>query len=127
VLEHDDDGDVVYQRAQYEYSGIVPPPARRLVRGPVRWVDESTYERCRHERRFRLEPAGVWPIECAGSCRFEVVRPGCRMAVEGEISIRLPVAGPVAERRLVPALEQYFGRFGDALEEWHDGPRAAAR
>jgi hypothetical protein len=42
------------------------------------------------------------------------------MAVEGDISVRLPVAGAVAERRLVPALEQYFGRFGDALEAWYE-------
>jgi len=119
VLEHDDDGDVVYQRAQYVYGGIVPPPVRRFVRGPVSWVDESTYERRRHERRFRLDPAGVRRVECAGSCRFEPARPGCRMAVEGDISVHLPVAGPAAERRLVPALEQYFGRFGDALERWY--------
>jgi hypothetical protein len=124
VLQHDDDGDVVVQRARYVYRGIVPPPARRLVRGPVSWVDESTYERRRHERRFRLDPAGAWRVECAGRCRFEVARPGCRMAVEGDVSVRLPVAGALAERRLVPALQQYFGRFGDALEAWYDEPAA---
>jgi len=44
--------------------------------------------------------------------------------VEGDISVRLPLAGAMAERRLLPALEQYFGRFGDALEAWFDGAPA---
>ena len=124
VLEHEDNGDVVRQRTQYVYRGIVPPPALRFVRGPVSWIDESTYERRRRERRFRLDPAGVRRVQCAGSCRFEAARPGCRMTVEGDISVRLPVAGAVAERRLVPALEQYFGRFGDALEAWYEDASA---
>jgi hypothetical protein len=48
------------------------------------------------------------------------------MEVDGDISVRLPVAGSVAERRLVPALEQYFGRFGDALESWYETPPPSA-
>jgi hypothetical protein len=118
VVAHERDGDVTALKLRYEYTGRLDPIARKLLGSrTLSWVQELRLDvdAGRGELTFAAEAD---PSRLRG--RADVVLRadgdgGTTRRFEGELVVKAPVVGGMAERRIVPGLLRRLDVEADAV------------
>ena len=121
VLERVESDSMVHLRVHYAFTGSLARPARAIL-DPARltWVVESTIDRARHRTDFRMLP-DHYPnrLQCHGT--YQLVSDGDGSTIQrmtGELTVRYPVVGRLAERGIVLGLKEHMGQEAEVMERW---------
>jgi len=94
LLEKTEEGAIVRRRVRYRPKPVIASVGPKTV--PAEWfafVEESTYDRARHELRFTNVPASTKISRLllnTGTLRLRSAGSGCERLLEGEIKLSLP-------------------------------------
>jgi uncharacterized protein DUF2505 len=121
ILERREADGTVRLRVRYAFTGDLAAPARAVLDpGKMTWVVESTVDRARHRTEFRMVPDHYGKrLECHGSYVLEP--DGADATVQhfqGELLVRYPVVGSLAERGIVTGLKEHLADEAAILERW---------
>ena len=106
---------------RYAFTGDLPAPARRVLDpAKLTWVVESFVDRRNHETEFRMLP-DHYPnrLQCHGT--YQLVSDGDGSTLQrmtGELTVRYPVVGRLAERGIVLGLKEHMGQEAEVMERW---------
>jgi len=121
-LERRERGDEVYRRIEVE--GPLPESleglARRLgIGGVARYEEEQWTSRSRRRVRWRATPPILQSRSTVeGTVRVEPVDPEhCERVLEGEVRVRMPGLGRLAERSIVSHVGRSYGRTARVAEQ----------
>jgi hypothetical protein len=107
VLEAENDGATSRLRLRYEFIGHLDPVARKVLSGQkLTWIQTLTFD---HEAsRGRLEfAAEAGADRLFGSAQIALVAlddDRSRRHITGELHVKVPLVGGMAEKRIVPGL-----------------------
>lgn len=123
VLERREDGDRVYLRVRYRFTGDLSGAARRVV-DPARltWVEHATHDLAHHEVEFRMVPdhyGGL--LRSSGRYTFRDEAGGTRRVVDGEVVVKVPIVGGAVERAIVSGLSEHMAEEVGVVERWVAG------
>lgn len=94
VLEKKDEGQKLRRRIRYRPKPVISSIGPKSV--PPEWfafVEESTYDKARHEMTFKNTPTSgriANMLLNTGTLRLRAMGAQCERAVEGEIALKLP-------------------------------------
>jgi hypothetical protein len=115
----------VHRRVRYtpRAEDKLPSFARGLVTPEMLiWVEESIIDRAAHRIDYRVLPnlPEKWRdrFESHGSFTLSSVAGGVARRIEGELHVRAPILGRIAERLLARDLERIFAAEAEALRRW---------
>lgn len=124
VLDHRVDGKEGLLRLRYEYVGQLDPIAHRLLGGrKLRWLQELRLDLvgCRGTLHFAAEAD---PKRLYGDASVAIDRvttdggaAAARRRFDGELVVKAPVVGSMAERRIIPGLVRRLDVEADAVRE----------
>ena len=121
LLEQRVDGDRVFQRVRYAFTGDLPSAAHRFI-DPHRltWVEESTLDRTTHRTAFRIKPDHYASLlKCAGAFSLQPTGDRATLRVmEGELSVHIPLLGRRVERAIASGLEEHAELEAEILAAW---------
>jgi hypothetical protein len=113
VLDEQTDGTTSRLKLRYQYVGQLDPIAKRLLGGrTLTWIQELELDRATYAGRLSFA-AEAEPKQLYGSARFRLEPDGdddgdddagTVRVLDGELFVRVPVVGGMAERRIVPGL-----------------------
>lgn len=116
---------VLRRRVRYtpDAARKIPSFARgRITPDMLVFVEESRFDRAAHTIDYRVEPnlPDKWRDRFASHGRFTFrARPdGVARRIEGEVQVRVPVLGIIAERLLVDDVKRSFGAEAEVLRRW---------
>ncbi|HEX4778493.1 MAG TPA: DUF2505 family protein [Acidimicrobiia bacterium] len=120
VVAHERDGDVTVLKLRYAYTGQLDPIARKLLGNrTLSWAQELRLD-LRAGRGELTFAAEADPSRLHG--RAEVTLraegdgdAGTRRRFDGELAVKAPVVGGMAERRIVPGLLRRLDVEADAV------------
>src|SRR5439155_11636168 len=104
LVDHADNGDEGMLVLRYEYVGQLDAVGRRLVGDrPLTWRQELRLRRGtgRGELRVAAE-AGADRLQAVADIELVAEGGSSVRRVDGELTVRVPVVGRMAERRIVP-------------------------
>jgi hypothetical protein len=121
LLEHRRDFDTVQVRVRYAYRGDLPPGASAVV-DPARlsWVQVTELDLVRRRALVVLQP-DHYPdrLRARAVERFEPAElGGTNRLVEGELGVKLLMAGRAVERALVSGLQEWLANETVAVDRW---------
>ena len=101
----------------------VPSFGRGLVTPEMLiWVEESAYDRARQRIDYRVEPnlPERWRdrFDSRGAFTFREEAGGVVRRVDGEVTVRVPLVGVLAERVLVREVRAGFDADATVLASW---------
>jgi hypothetical protein len=107
-------------RVRYAFSGDLAPPARAVL-DPNRltWIDESVVDVEARCTTFRISPDHYGDrFSCDG--RYELVPDGdgTLQRLDGEVRVRWPLVGRLAERGIVRGLEEHIRTEAALIERY---------
>lgn len=112
-----DPGDDARLQLRYEYVGSLDPIAKRLLGARrLTWIQDLRIER--HTGRGRLTiSAEAAPDKLRAQAAVDVAAAsgGCVRRLDGEFSVRVPVVGGTAERRILPGVLRRLDIEADAV------------
>ena len=105
----------------WEFSGKLDTIANALLMGkPLTWV--QTIEIDKAEKTGTIDVVymeGKIPSNCSATLTFTDNEDGtCTRELKGSIFVKIMMAGPTIEKRLVEGLEKRFGAEADALDKF---------
>jgi hypothetical protein len=109
LLKSGVDGDVVTRDVRYEFTGQLPPAAKRVV-DPSRltWVEHSEYDRRAHRGVLRIRPDHYADrLTCSATVTLDAAGAGCLRVIEGDLRVRFPLVGSKVERAIVSGLREH--------------------
>lgn len=119
LLEERPDGDGVVLRLRYEFVGSLDPIAQRLI-GPGRlaWLQEVRVDPATRTGSLRFE-AEKDPGRLHGdaTCTFTEAEGATTRLLQGELVVRVPAVGRMAERRIVPGILRRLDIEAEAANE----------
>ncbi|MBV8949991.1 MAG: DUF2505 family protein [Actinobacteria bacterium] len=106
VVEHRVEGNDALLRLRYEYVGQLDPIAHRLLgEHKLRWIQDLHLDlgTCRGTLHFAAEAD---PKRLYGDASIVIDAQGAdaRRRFDGELTVKAPVVGGMAERRIIPGL-----------------------
>ncbi len=130
LVDHSRSFDVVEIRVRYAYRGDLPPGASAIVEpSKLTWVQVSQIDLVRRRTAIVLLPDNYADrLKAHAVQRFESVDlGGTNRTVEGQLEVKLLMAGRAVERALVSGLEAWLANEAVAVDRWiADGsPRPA--
>jgi hypothetical protein len=126
LLSNEEVGGVVRRRVRYTprvATERVPAYGRgRITPEMLIWVEESAFDRAAHRIDYRVEPnlPERWRdrFESRGVFTFHEEADGVVRRIEGEVTVRVPVLGLLAERHLVKEACAGFDADARVLASW---------
>ena len=121
LLEHRKDFDKVVVRVRYAYQGDLPPGATAIVEpAKLTWVQVTELDLVQRRALVVLQPEHYSDRMNARAVeRFEAAPlGGTNRTVEGELTVRLLVAGRAVERALVSGLQEWLANEAVAVDRW---------
>jgi Protein of unknown function (DUF2505) len=125
LLASEETGGVLRRRVRYtpRAHDRVPAFGRGLVTPEMLiWVEESAYDRAQQRIDYRTHPnlPEKWRdrFESTGRFTFRQAATGVVRCVEGEIIVRMPLVGGLAERVLVREVRTAFDTDANLLASW---------
>lgn len=123
LLEHRRQLDRVVVRVRYAYRGDLPPGATAVV-DPARltWVQVTELHLVQQRAEVLLEPDHYADrLRARAVERFEAAPVGGTVrTVEGELTVKLLMAGRAVERALVSGLQEWLGNETAVVDRWID-------
>jgi hypothetical protein len=120
VVDHDDDGRTRRLRLRYEYVGRLDPIARKVLAGrDLTWIQELRLDTATFAGTLSFE-AEAAPDKLNGRAEVALVSDGdatCRRRISGELRVRVPLIGSMAEQRILPGLLRRLDVEAAALSE----------
>jgi hypothetical protein len=121
LLEHRRAFDTVTAHVRYAYLGDLPPGASAIV-DPFKltWVQVTELDLVKRRALVVLQP-DHYPDRLAARAveRFETAPlGGTNRTVEGELTVKLLVAGRAVERALVSGLQEWLANETVAVDRW---------
>lgn len=121
LLDHRRDGDRVVVRTRYAYRGDLPPGAGSIV-DPARltWVQVTDLHLPTRRADVRLEPDHYADrLRAHAAERFEAAPSGGTLRrVDGELGVKLLMAGRAVERALVSGLQAWLANETAVVDRW---------
>lgn len=125
LLSSEEASGVLRRRVRYtpRAHDRVPSFGRGLVTPEMLiWVEESAYDRARQRIDYRVEPnlPERWRdrFDSRGCFTFREAAGGLVRRVEGEVTVRVPLVGVLAERLLVREVRAGFEADAAVLATW---------
>ena len=125
LLASEETDGVLRRRVRYtpRAHDRVPSFGRGLVTPEMLiWVEESAYDRARQRIDYRVHPnlPEHWRerFESSGCFTFRQAASGVVRNVAGEINVRVPLVGGLAERVLVREVRAAFDTDANLLASW---------
>jgi hypothetical protein len=106
VLVSAREGDGGSLRLRYEYVGHLDPIARRMLGSrDLTWIQDLRLDPTATSGTLSFAAEGD-PDRLYGDARvtIDATPSGCRRRIAGELVVRAPLIGPIAERKLVPGI-----------------------
>jgi hypothetical protein len=121
LLEHRQEFDRVHVRVRYAYRGELPSGATAIV-DPVKltWVQVTELDLVQRKALVLLQPDHYTDrLQARAVERFEpAALGGTNRTVEGELTVRLLMAGRAVERALVSGLQEWLANEAVAVDRW---------
>lgn len=107
VVEHSNDGTTSVLRLRYEFVGHLDPVAKKILSGQkLTWIQTLTFDHAAN--RGRLEFAAESGADrLYGNAQVALVAldgERSRRHITGELHVKVPLVGGMAEKRIVPGL-----------------------
>lgn len=123
LIEHTRELDRVVVRVRYGYRGDLPPGATAVV-DPSRltWVQVTELDLVQRRAMVVLQP-DHYPdrLRARAVERFEAAPlGGTNRTVEGELTVKLLMAGRAVERALVSGLQEWLANETVVVDRWID-------
>lgn len=125
LIASEEANGVLRRRVRYtpRAHDCVPSFGRGLVTPEMLiWVEESVYDRALQRIDYRVEPnlPERWRdrVDSRGTFTFRQEPGGVVRRVEGEITVRVPLVGVLAERVLVREVRAGFDADATVLASW---------
>ena len=116
VVDHRDDGDAGLLALRFEYVGRLDANVRRLLRGRrLTWIQEITVERTTGTGTLAFAAENA-PDRLHGEAelRLHPEQDGTVWDLSGEVTVRVPLVGPSAERAITAG---FLARLEVEVEE----------
>lgn len=121
LLEHRQEFDRVHIRVRYAYLGDLPPGATAIV-DPVKlsWVQVTELDLVQRKALVVLRPDHYADrLEARAVERLEpAALGGTNRNVEGQLTVKLLMAGRAVERALVAGLQEWLANETVAIDRW---------
>jgi hypothetical protein len=111
------DGDGGLLRLRYEYVGQLDPIARRMLGSrELTWIQDLRLDPTAAGGTLSFAAEGD-PDRLRGDGRvtIEATAAGSRRRIAGELVVRVPLVGPMAERKLVPGIVRRLDLEAEAV------------
>lgn len=117
VTNHSDDGNTIVCETFWEHTGQLDPMAKALLGGkPLTWVQTATIDRATKSGTINtVYMEGKIPGTCEAKVTYTEDGDSTTRELEGEIVVKIMMAGPTVEKRLVEAIEIRQGLEATAL------------
>ncbi|HUI47434.1 MAG TPA: DUF2505 family protein [Acidimicrobiia bacterium] len=120
LVEESRDGARHRLRLRYEFVGHLDPVAQRILAGRrLTWIQELRLDLQSGTGELKFEGEAE-PGRLFGAAQVTIVPDGAdhaRRRIDGEFSVKVPLIGGTAERRIVPGLVRRLDVEADALEK----------
>ncbi len=122
ILSEETDGRL-RRRVRYTPRAQVPSFGRGLVTAEMMiWVEESVFDRAAQRIDYRVTPnlPERWRdrFDSHGCFTFRQEADGVVRRIEGEVVVRVPIVGAIAERLLVKEVRAGFDADAEVLTRW---------
>jgi hypothetical protein len=120
LLELKDEGREVRRKVRYVPSTEIPSFARGKIKPEMlEWVEDTTYDRERHQFDYRILPniPERWHDRFASRGIYRLTEMGgkVRRVIEGEVTIRVTLIGGMAERYVISQIKKNFDQEAEGL------------
>lgn len=117
VTNFSDDGNTIVCETFWEHTGQLDPMAKALLGGkPLTWVQTTTIDRATKTGTIvTIYMEGKIPGTCEAKVTYTEDGGSTTRELEGEIIVKIMMAGPTVEKRLVEAIEARLGLEATAL------------
>ena len=119
LVEERENGDDVVLRLRYEFEGNLDPIATRFIgSGRLAWIQEVRIDRAAGTGSLGFE-AERDPKRLHGAADFVVRAEGAGTVrrLDGELVVRVPGVGRLAERRIVPGIVRRLDIEAQAMDD----------
>jgi len=120
VLEHRDEGDVIYRRVRNTPQRELPAAAAAIV-GAKKLVyeQETRWDKKRGLVQWQVVPS-VLPgkLDAKGQLRVEPAPGGCVMVIDGNIDVHVRFVGGQIEKAVVAEVEKSYDRLAAEIRRW---------
>lgn len=120
VTNFSDDGTTLVCETFWEHTGQLDPMAKALLGGkPLTWVTTVTIDRSTKSGTINtVYMEGKIPGNCEASVNYEEADGSTTRDLQGEIVVKIMMAGPTVEKRLVEAIEKRQDLEANALIDY---------
>lgn len=117
MTSHSDDGNTIVCETFWEHTGQLDPMAKALLGGkPLTWVQTATIDRATKTGKIvTVYMEGKIPGTCEAEVTYTEENGQTTRDLKGEIIVKIMMAGPTVEKRLVEAIEIRLGLEAKAL------------
>lgn len=108
VTSHSDDGTTLVCETFWEHTGQLDPMAKALLGGkPLTWVTTVTIDRASKTGTINtVYMEGKIPGTCEAKVTYSEDGGQTTRDLQGEVIVKIMMAGPTVEKRLVEAIEK---------------------
>jgi hypothetical protein len=120
VLEHRDEGEVVYRRVRITPQRELPAAAAAIV-GTKKLVyeQETRFEKSRGVVHWQVVPSFLPDkLEAKGHLRVEPAPGGCAIVIDGNIDVKVRFVGGQIEKAVVAEVEKSYDRLAAEIRRW---------
>lgn len=128
-IEKQVEGDIVKSKRESSASSLVPAPFRKFISPDMlKWVEESEWNIKTHIHKWRVKPIlsdkhknkqSQEFFECTGKTEYKEFEDKgikkTRRTLEGELNVKVPVFGKIAENGIIEAFKKNFGKDNNAI------------
>lgn len=115
-----DDGTTLKCEIFWEHTGQLDPMANMLLKGkPLTWVQNITIDKTTKTGTIStVYMEGTIPGSCEATVTYTEDGDTTTRDVEGEVIVKIMMAGPTVEKRLVEGIEIRYGLEAEALAKF---------
>jgi hypothetical protein len=123
VLASTREGDGGELRLRYEYVGHLDPIARRMLGSrELTWIQDLRLDPTATSGTLSFAADGDPDrLHGDGHVTIDATPSGCRRRIAGELVVRVPLVGPIAERKLVPGIVRRLDLEAEAVRAQLEG------
>ena len=121
LLEHTSDDTKINCKSSWEFSGKLDTVANALLMGkPLTWVQTIEIDKIAKTGTIDVVYLeGKIPSNCSADLTFvDNEDDTCTRELKGSIFVKIMMAGPMVEKKLVDGLEKRFISEAEALDEY---------